>query len=710
MFHSIRKASAHRCLALAAVVATCEPAGAWVPGTPSPAAVSGFVVDSSDRRDVLAFYNCIYPASENYASNIGWTGNIATGSAGTTTASFKDDVRRRVNFFRALAGLPADITFHATKSAKAQEAALMMSANNALSHYPPSHWLWYTANAYEAAAKSNLAIGLYGPGAVTSYIRDPGAGNHVVGHRRWILYSRAQEMGSGDVPPNGSYRGTNVLWVINDFKPAPAPQFIAWPNAGYLPHPLMPERWSLSYPGASFSTATVTMTQGGTNVPLTVVSKTDTGIGDNTIVWEPTGLPTALTSDVPYVVTVSGIGGGGPTSKTYTVTLFNPDVLGESVTITGTSTPPTTGYTYHFNGIAQADQYQLEVATNSTAAWTEGAEDSPAPMVTEAISPGYSLRQTGLRRTGAKGFQLTFPPAVWSDQSFTVTRDIIPGAASQLKYYDRAKYSLSNNTLETQVSADNGLNWTTVASRTGVSAAGGYAYSTDWDANWISRSVSLAAYAGQTIRLRFLLKSNGAAPQGTTSDFGFFIDDVTVTNATHLTNTTTTLLPGGASSFVLDATTAGAPLSSATGYSMRVRPNVGTRWFGFGSLKNVTTLSVTGYAAWVLADYPMVTGGFTADHENDGIPNGVEYAFGLNPTRPDGAASLPQPVLAGGNLTLSYNQPPGVTGITYGAEWSYHLTDWNPVTDTGSGSSHLFSVSTADKPALFLRHKITQGN
>jgi len=40
------------------------PASAWTPGTGSPNAVQGFIVDSSDRTDILAFYNTIYPASE----------------------------------------------------------------------------------------------------------------------------------------------------------------------------------------------------------------------------------------------------------------------------------------------------------------------------------------------------------------------------------------------------------------------------------------------------------------------------------------------------------------------------------------------------------------------------------------------------------------------------------------------------------------------
>src|SRR5260221_14531716 len=106
------------------------------------------------------------------------------------------------------------------------------------------------------------------------------------------------------------------------------------------------------------------MTQGGTAIPTSINSNVDNGYGDNTLVWTPTGIPSSVTADTTYNVTVSGIGGSGvPPSFSYTVTLFDPDVLGEAVTITGPSAPPTTGAAYTFNAIAQSDRYELKVST-----------------------------------------------------------------------------------------------------------------------------------------------------------------------------------------------------------------------------------------------------------------------------------------------------------------------------------------------------------
>jgi hypothetical protein len=675
---------------------------AWTPGTGSPNAVDGLAVDSTNRTDVLAFYNCIYTASEGFAANLAWTGNVAGCVPGTTGAVFKDDTRRRINFYRALVGLPGDITFNALKSSKDQDAALMMSSNGTIDHNPPNTWSCYTATGAEAAGASNLALGSYGPNAVNGYMVDPGPGNQIVGHRRWLLYSRAQEMGTGDIPQNGGFAAANALWVIGNPKPAPTPQFVAWPNRGFVPFPIMPARWSLSYPGANFGAATVTMTLGVSNVNTTIVSNVDNGFGDNTLVWEPTGLPATIAADTTYNITVSGISGAGvPASHSYSVTLFDPAVLGDAVNITGPNTPPTSGAAYTFNSIAQADSYELRVTTPSAAAWLEGAEDAPPPQIIPATTGSYALRQTGLVRTGAKAFQLAFPD--FNDQSFEIARDLIPSATSALIFHDRGRFATTTTTLGAEISTNGGATWTSLFSRPGVGLSSGL-----WDAAFIARNISLSAYAGQIVRLRFILRRNGGSIVVATSvNDGFFIDDISVTNATELVSPTVTTLAAGATSLTLNASTAGAPLVAGTSYYLRVRPNVGCRWFPYGPAKVATAQALTGYALWVATQYPSVTGGPTADQELDGLPNGIEYAFGLNPTTFTSPLLLPQPIRVGSTLVTSYSQPSGVTGVTYRAEWSRDLAAWFNIADTGTGGTHTFTLSILNEPRVFLRHNVT---
>ena len=66
------------------------------------------------------------------------------------------------------------------------------------------------------------------------------------------------------------------------------------------------------------------MTGPSGNVPLNVVSNNVTGVGDPTIVWEPTGIITNSTADVTYTVTVSGIANAPQTSYTYNVVIIKP--------------------------------------------------------------------------------------------------------------------------------------------------------------------------------------------------------------------------------------------------------------------------------------------------------------------------------------------------------------------------------------------------
>lgn len=64
--------------------------------------------------------------------------------------------------------------------------------------------------------------------------------------------------------------------------------------------------------------------------------------------------------------------------------------------------------------------------------------------------------------------------------------------------------------------------------------------------------------------------------------------------------------------------------------------------------------------AWELTYFPTVFGhGASDDFDGDGVPELLEEAFGLDPTKPD-AASLPRPVLEAGYLTMTIEKHAGV--------------------------------------------------
>jgi alpha-tubulin suppressor-like RCC1 family protein len=101
----------------------------------------------------------------------------------------------------------------------------------------------------------------------------------------------------------------------------------------------------------------------------------------------------------------------------------------------------------------------------------------------------------------------------------------------------------------------------------------------------------------------------------------------------------------------------------------------------------------------------------TADPYGTGIQNLAALGL-LGPNQDPSKASaiqLPQVQKSGGNLYYSFTEPDGVSGVTYGAEWSMTLqsNDWHAISDTGSGTTHIFSVPMAGCPQIFVRLKLS---
>lgn len=285
------------------------------PGTDTPA--TGIIA----KNNAMALYNDYYLAASATASDVAWTGDEPSCDAGDVPQATRDKILLRLSYFRKAAGLHNEISENDTKSAKAQEVALMMHANGTLNHFPPNTWKCYTDNGNEAAGNSLLTTTKNAP-SIDSYMRDRGDDNYPVGHRRWLLWPRLQEIGIGNTSRN------NAIWVLGNpgERPDDAPEFIAWPPEGYLPKHLAYPRWSFSIPRADFSGTTISM-QGPNGNAVGVAIEELTGIyGDNTIVWQPEINVNTLTDDTRYTVKLDNINVGGETkSFEYEVVLFDVD-------------------------------------------------------------------------------------------------------------------------------------------------------------------------------------------------------------------------------------------------------------------------------------------------------------------------------------------------------------------------------------------------
>ena len=132
-----------------------------------------------------------------------------------------------------------------------------------------------------------------------------------------------------------------------------------------------------------------------------------------------------------------------------------------------------------------------------------------------------------------------------------------------------------------------------------------------------------------------------------------------------------------------------------------------------GTAFAVVSVSVTpvGISLWRQTNFGSTAnagmGADAADSDQDGVVNLVEYALGLSPLA---ATTLPSAIPIAGQFGFIFDQPPGVSGITYGAEWTRSLgsNDWQPVANTGTPPQLRFVMPMAGEDRLFLRLKITR--
>ncbi|MFT7475477.1 MAG: hypothetical protein ACI81L_002416, partial [Verrucomicrobiales bacterium] len=273
-------------IAVVAMAAAVVGLGSVPLGAQNGSAVAA--INNNDRAQVAATYQSAIEANMTLAT--GWSGSASTCRAGASTDTHDAATVESINWFRRMAGLNP-VAENAAQSSGAQQAALMMHAQDQLSHFPSSGWSCHTASGSSTAGLSNLTLGVVGPRAVVGQIEDPGASNQALGHRRWLLFPQLQTVGIGNTSR------ASVVQVINDFGPRHSETaWVAWPPAGFVPDATVFPRWSLSNVAADFSRASVSVTENGRSLPVRVLP-VENGFGDATLGWELTGANPAASGD-----------------------------------------------------------------------------------------------------------------------------------------------------------------------------------------------------------------------------------------------------------------------------------------------------------------------------------------------------------------------------------------------------------------------------
>ena len=280
------------------------------------------------------------PSPTSFAAGVAATysalPSIDSCTPGTLQQVVKNDLLVRINAIRALHGLAA-VTYNDADDAQAMQAALMMAANNALSHTPPTNWKCYTALGANGAGSSNLYIG-GGNGLGFASPDDHLAvwltegGSASLGHRRWILYPFLGKVAYGrtTLQLSGTRVDSGVLKVFNFTGGTPAPglvpAFVALPQGDYpvryfrtgdyLSFSVAPSSTNNGTDrSVDFSAATISVSAGATNLGVTDISRDNDGYGlANNIQWRVTGLQ----SNVTYIVTIANVARAPQSSYTYT--------------------------------------------------------------------------------------------------------------------------------------------------------------------------------------------------------------------------------------------------------------------------------------------------------------------------------------------------------------------------------------------------------
>lgn len=525
----------------------------------------GWSIDTSNRQVSRNFYNSVYSASEFTPD--GWVGDVGNCVAGDTSSDFKNSVLARINYFRAMAGVPSDVMFSATYNSKSQQAALMMSRNNTLNHTPPDTWDCYTAEGAEAAGSSNLSLGHYGWDAVSGQMRDDGSNNGPVGHRRWLLYPQTQTMGTGDIPSDSGYLAANSIWVFDDnmweARPATRDDFVAWPPPGYVPYQIVPDRWSFSYPGADFSSAAVSMTCDGSALTITLETLAS-NMGENTLVWYQSNPWQKPVTDLSCVVYITGISNTPSSEYTYGVTIIDPfTVVGqeEFPEISGSQTAfvGQTG-TWSYTEVSFAEEYEVLQGT-LLPPLPEGAETGPGTTL-DYTDVAYDLITTDAAATGTHSFHLAQPQP--QTNSFEIDISFVPTGTSNLTFNSQLGYATADQLAIVQISQDDGLNWSTLFSQSGTDDSG--------ESVFQQHTISLSAYSDRLIRLRvsygFEDGQSGSYYFCTSASCGFLIDDISISDSKQVQNRVTSLISTGTSfnftpdlpeTYILSARTIGWP-------------------------------------------------------------------------------------------------------------------------------------------------------
>lgn len=226
-----------------------------------------------------------------------WSGMAGGCALGTIQPGTQEAALRILNLYRWMVGIEPT-TIDTSLLDREQNCAVMMTANNSLSHMPPMNWRCYQASGAMGAGSSNLALGTGAFGSIELYINEQ---DQNLGHRRWCLYS---QLGATFFGTTGRASCMQVFQRAQRRTPA----FVAYPNIGFAPIETYAHNvWHVQQGTAPFPSANATVTVqdmgSGRMLAVRVMPLAPNYGGGNSVAFSPNGwMPQVGTT---YQVTVT---------------------------------------------------------------------------------------------------------------------------------------------------------------------------------------------------------------------------------------------------------------------------------------------------------------------------------------------------------------------------------------------------------------------
>jgi hypothetical protein len=210
--------------------------------------------------------------------------------------------------------------------------------------------------------------------------------------------------------------------------------------------------------------------------------------------------------------------------------------------------------TYQFGAVGSAVGYQWREWTRSPTV-IEGAENG-LNKISATVAINAPPIVTDVKVSGTHSFHMvhTGDPTGEVPQIIALDRFFLVNAGATLQFSNRLAHAATSETARTQISVDEGLTWQDLSAQVGSGSIGQIVFA--------PKTISLAAYVGKIIKVRFVYDIGAGSFSFGTVGYGWYIDDIGFTNTEELSNPAITgagnephfgFAPGVAGNYTLEA-------------------------------------------------------------------------------------------------------------------------------------------------------------